>query len=442
MQFLEILEKKRDGKPLSKADIGFFIEGYTKGQIPDYQASALLMAIFLKGLTADETVWLTESMLYSGLVVDLSLIPGIKVDKHSTGGVGDKTSLIVAPICAALDVPVPMISGRGLGHTGGTLDKLEAIPGFNVNLDLDRYREIIGKTGLCLIGQTEEIAPADKKLYALRDVTGTVANQSLIAASIMSKKMAEGIDGLVLDVKTGRGAFMEQLPEAESLAGLMISIGRKMNKRITALITDMNQPLGTHIGNALEVVESVMILKGDKEAVRSDLVELSLLLAAHMISLGGKADSLDTALEIVQKCIADGSAFEKFKELVREQGGDEKCLLDFSRLPTAAKSHPVNATESGFIASLDALKIGRGSVVLGAGRQTLTSVIDPAVGVILKKKIGDPVNAGEPIMEIKYNNEEKLAEAQPYFESSFSLATTAVSPPPVIIKTLGERQTP
>ncbi len=438
MQFLEILEKKRNRKPLSKAEIGFFIDGYTKGQIPDYQASALLMAIFLNELSADETAWLTESMLYSGLVVDLGDIPGIKVDKHSTGGVGDKTSLIVAPICAALDVPVPMISGRGLGHTGGTLDKLEAIPGFNVNLNLDQYREIIGKTGLCLIGQTKEIAPADKKLYALRDVTATVENQSLIAASIMSKKMAEGIDGLVLDVKTGRGAFMEQLPEAESLAELMISIGRKMGKQVTALITDMSQPLGSHIGNALEVIESVMILKGDKEVVRSDLAELSWLLAAHMIKLGGKADSLDGALEMVQKSIADGSAFDKFKEIVNEQGGDEKCLLDFSRLPNATRSFRITAAESGFIASLDALEIGRGSVVLGAGRQTLDSVIDPAVGVVLKKKIGDPVNTGETVMEIKYNEDQRLAEALSYFESSFSVVKNAVSSPEVIIKTLGD----
>ena len=438
MQFLEILEKKRDRKPLSKAEISFFVEGYTKGQIPDYQVSALLMAIFLNGLSADETAWLTESMLQSGLVVDLSQIPGIKVDKHSTGGVGDKTSLIVAPICAALGVPVPMISGRGLGHTGGTLDKLEAIPGFNVNLDLDRYREIIDKTGLCLIGQTKEIAPADKKLYALRDVTATVANPSLIAASIMSKKMAEGIDGLVLDVKTGRGAFMEQLPEAESLSGLMISIGRKMNKQVTALITDMSQPLGTHIGNALEVIESVMILKGDKEAVRCDLVNLSWLLAAHMIRLGGKADSLETAVHMVKKCITDGSAFEKFKEIVKVQGGDEKCLLDYSRLPTATKSHQITAAKSGYIASLDALDIGRGAVALGAGRQTLTSAIDPAVGVVLKKKIGDPVNADETVMEVKYNDEKKLVEALPFFENSFSLVNAVVSPPDVVIKTLGD----
>ncbi|MBT7153265.1 MAG: thymidine phosphorylase [Deltaproteobacteria bacterium] len=438
MHFLEILEKKRDRKPLTKAEIGFFIDGLTKGQIPDYQASALLMAIFLNGLSADETAWLTESMLYSGSVVDLSQIPGTKVDKHSTGGVGDKASLIVAPICAALNVPIPMISGRGLGHTGGTLDKLEAIPGFNVNLDLNRYREIIGKTGLCLIGQTKEIAPADKKLYALRDVTATVANQSLIAASIMSKKMAEGIDGLVLDVKSGKGAFMERLSDAEALAGLMISIGRKMNKRITALITDMNQPLGTHIGNALEVIESVMILKGDNQLARTDLVELSKSLAAHMIRLGDKTDSLDLALEMVQKSIDDGSAFEKFKEIVREQGGDEKSLDDFSRLPTAAKSHALVVAERGFIKSLDALAIGRGSVVLGAGRQTLASVIDPAVGVILKKKIGDKVEAGEMVMEIKYNDDKKLADALPHFQGSITIGETTVPTPMVIIKTLGD----
>ena len=438
MHFLDILEKKRDGGRLSQSEISYFTNGYSQGQIPDYQASALLMAIYLQGLSSDETVWLTESMLYSGTVVDLSHIPGIKVDKHSTGGVGDKTSLIVAPICAALGVPIPMISGRGLGHTGGTLDKLESIPGFDVNLELNRYQEIISKLGLCLIGQTQEIAPADKKLYALRDVTGTVANRSLIAASIMSKKMAEGIDGLVLDVKTGKGAFMEQFSDAEALAELMISIGRKMNKRIVALITDMNQPLGTHIGNSLEVIESVLILKGDNQTQRTDLVMLSKSLAAHMIRLGKKANSFESALELVEKSIADGSAFEKFRQIVKEQGGDEQSLDRFSRLPTATYNHSVVAAESGFIVSLDALAVGRGSVMLGAGRQTLTSVIDPAVGVILKKKIGDRVETGDTVMEIQYNDKVKLTEALPHFEQSLSIEKTAHHPPTVIIKTLGD----
>ncbi|MBU2645851.1 thymidine phosphorylase [bacterium] len=438
MWFLEILGKKRDGESLSEAEIRYFVDGYTTGRIPDYQASAFLMAVYLNGLSPDETTWLTEAMLYSGSVVDLSRIPGIKVDKHSTGGVGDKTSLIVAPICAALKVPVPMISGRGLGHTGGTLDKLEAIPGFNVNLDLDRYCELISRTGLCLIGQTAEIAPADKKLYALRDVTGTVANRSLIAASIMSKKMAEGIDGLVLDVKTGRGAFMVQQSDAEELAELMIAIGHRMNKRVSALITDMNQPLGTHVGNALEVIEAVMILKGNRQALRMDLVELCKTLAAHMVRLGDRADSLDHALELVHRSIDNGSAFEKLKEIVREQGGDEKSLDDFSRLPVAAKSHLVVALKSGVIHSLDALDIGLGSVILGAGRQTLDSIIDPAVGIVLKRKIGDRVEAGETLMEIWYNDDSRLVEALPCFERAVSIQATIVPAPGVIIKTLGD----
>lgn len=436
MQLIDIIEKKRDGNVLSQAEIQFFVDGYTDGTVPDYQASALLMAMFIRGLTEDETVQLTEAMLHSGIVVDLADIAGIKVDKHSTGGVGDKTSLIIAPICAALGVPVPMISGRGLGHTGGTLDKLESILGFNVNLGLDRYRDTIRRTGLCLIGQTREIAPADKKLYALRDVTGTVAHRSLISASIMSKKLAEGIDGLVLDVKTGRGAFMEQLADAESLAKLMISIGNKMNKRVSALITNMNQPLGTHVGNSLEVIESVEILKGNTDSARKDLVDLSIALAAHMVVLGGKADMVETAAEMVQVCIDDGSALDKFREIVREQDGNDLSLTDFNLLPAAEKQYQLNASNNGFIHSLDALEIGRGAVVLGAGRQTLDSIIDPAVGLVLKKKIGDPVETGETVMDIHFNHEQKLAEALPYFERSLTVSDSPIPAPDVIIKTL------
>ncbi len=441
MQFLEILEKKRDSGRLSIAEISFFIEGYTAGRIPDYQASALLMAIFLNGLDTDETVWLTESMLYSGLVLDLGDIAGIKVDKHSTGGVGDKTSLVIAPICAALGVTIPMISGRGLGHTGGTLDKLEAIPGFDVNLDLDRYRDTLRRTGLCLIGQTKEIAPADKKLYALRDVTGTVANRSLISASIMSKKLAEGIDGLVLDVKAGRGAFMERLEDAETLARLMISIGNRMNKRVSALITDMNQPLGTHIGNALEVIESILVLKGESDPHRTDLVELSYALAAHMIVMGDRAGSYEEALGMVQQSIDNGSAFEKFKEIVREQGGEDTCLDDLSLLPSATMTCLINAAEGGYIDSLAALSIGRGAVLIGAGRQTLDSVIDPGVGIILNKKIGSRVEPGEAVMEIHYNSEEKLAEAMSQFEGAISISKDPVPIPDVILKVLDEGET-
>lgn len=436
MQFQEILEKKRDSHPLSKEEIFYFIDLFTKDEIPDYQASAFLMAAFLNGLTLEETTWLTEAMLHSGIVVDLSDIPGIKVDKHSTGGVGDKTSLIIAPICAALDVPVPMISGRGLGHTGGTLDKLESIPGFKVDLGLDRYRELVKEAGLCLIGQTREIAPADKRMYALRDVTCTVDNKSLISASIMSKKMAEGIDALVLDVKTGRGAFMKQTRDAEDLARLMISIGHQMGKKVTALITDMNQTLGSYVGNALEIIECADILKGQCNPEQKDLVDLSKLLAAHMVVLGEKATDISMALKLVEKVISDGSAFRKFKEIVDHQGGDSSSLEDYSKLPTAQHVFELKADSDGYIQSLDALLVGKGALYLGAGRVTLDSIIDPAVGVIVKKKVGDKVCKGETIYEILYNEEQRKTDAMGYFKDSITITSEAVTPLPLVINTI------
>ncbi len=432
MHFQELLEKKRNRGSLSRDEILFFVNAFTKGDIPDYQASAMLMAIFLNGLSIDETVWLTESMLFSGTIVDLSDLPGIKVDKHSTGGVGDKTSLIIAPICASLGVPVPMISGRGLGHTGGTLDKLESIPGLSVDLDLNSYRQLVKETGLCLIGQTKEIAPADKKMYALRDVTCTVENKSLISASIMSKKLAEGIDALVLDVKTGKGAFMKTRKDSEELASLMISIGKKMGKKVTALVTDMSQPLGNHIGNALEVIETVNILKGECLPEQQDLFDLSITLSAYMLIAGKKTTDLEEAKELATKSIMDLSAFTKFKEIVKKQGGDPSSLDDFSRLPTAQKSLNLKSETEGTLAELDALSIGKGSVFLGAGRKKLDSVIDPAVGVILKKKVGDKVTKGDTILEIKYNDPSKLKDALSFFESSFAITTNAVKKPDLI----------
>jgi pyrimidine-nucleoside phosphorylase len=436
MHFQEILTGKRDRRHLSKEEIQFFVDGYTKGEIPDYQASAFLMSCFLNGLSIDETVWLTEAMLHSGIVVDLGEVPGIKVDKHSTGGVGDKTSLIIAPICAAVGVPVPMISGRGLGHTGGTLDKLEAIPGFNVNLGLDEYRSLIKEIGCCLIGQTQDIAPADKKMYALRDVTCTVENKSLISASIMSKKLAEGIDALVLDVKAGSGAFMKSEADAEELARLMMSIGKKMGKRVTALITDMNQTLGSYVGNSLEVIESVDILKGKALPEQKDLLDLSLLLAAHMIILGGKTENLDLAMEIAQKSISDGSAFGKLKEIVNKQGGDPSSLDDISKLPTARESHLMKADKEGYMSSLDALLIGKGALYLGAGRITLDSVIDPGVGIIVKKKVGDPVKAGETILEVRFNDEKKLQDGLVFLKESISISESPVAPLELVKKTI------
>ncbi len=436
MHFKEILEKKRNSDLLSEEEIKYFVNAYTKGDIPDYQVSALLMAIFLNGLSIDETVCLTEAMLYSGTVVDLSNVPGIKVDKHSTGGVGDKTSLIVAPICAALGVPVPMISGRGLGHSGGTLDKLESIPGFNVNQDLNTYKKIVAETGLCLIGQTKEIAPADKKMYALRDVTCTVENKSLISASIMSKKMAEGIDALLLDVKTGSGAFMKTEKDSEELASIMISIGKKMGKKMTALITDMNQPLGSHVGNALEVVESMEVLKGNTLPEQKDLEELSFILAAHMLVLGGKTDDVDNAMEMVQTTIKDLSAFKKFKEVTTVQNGNAAALDDVSMLPTANNTHLIKAEDDGYIQKIDALLVGKGSVLLGAGRLTLDTVIDPAVGVIVRKKIGDKIKKGDLLFEIKYNDEMKLKQSLSYFEESFLIDSQKVSKPELVKKVI------
>ena len=436
MQFQEILEKKRDNQPLSKEEIQFFVTAYTENQIPDYLASAMLMAIYINGLSTDETVNLTEAMLYSGTVVNLDTVPGIKVDKHSTGGVGDKTSLIIAPICAALGIPVPMISGRGLGHTGGTLDKLESIPGFNVNLPLSDYQKIIQKTGLCLIGQTKEIAPADKKLYALRDVTCTVANKSLISASIMSKKLAEGIDALVLDVKTGRGAFMQTEKASEELASLLISIGKKMDKAITALITDMSQPLGSHVGNALEVIESVQILKGECQPEQKDLLDLSIALSAHMIMLGGKATNYEEACSLAENTIKDLSAFNKFKEITTVQGGDSSALDDFTKLPTAKEVFLVKASKSGFIHELDALSIGKGSVLLGAGRKTIDSIIDPAVGLVLKRKIGAMVERGDTLMEVHFNNPQKLQDSRAYFESAITIQADEIVAPSIIKKVI------
>ena len=436
MHFQEILEKKRDKKVLTKEEITFFINHYTDGEIPDYQVSALLMAIYLNGLSANEIAWMTEAMLYSGVVADLSRIPGVKVDKHSTGGVGDKTSLIVAPICAALGIPVPMISGRGLGHSGGTLDKLESIPGFNVNLDLDTYRSIVEKNGLCLIGQTKEIAPADKKLYALRDVTCTIENKPLIAASIMSKKLAEDIDALVLDVKTGTGAFMKTEKDSEELAQLMILLGKKMHKKMTAIITDMHQPLGNAVGNSLEVIESVELLKGQCLPEQQDLLNVSIALAAHMILLGGKTSDLGKAREMVKKSIENRSAFEKFREIVQVQGGNPDFLDDFTKLPSARHIHRINATSSGYIEKLDALAIGKGSVLLEAGRIRLDSKIDHGVGVKLKKKIGDRVEKGDTVLEIFYNKPQKLDNSLIYFNNSIGISAKEVQKPKLIKKIL------
>ena len=376
---------------------------------------------------AHETAALTDAMLRSGRVIDLSHIPGAKVDKHSTGGVGDKTSLILAPIAAAAGVYVPMVSGRGLGHTGGTLDKLESIPGFRVDLDLDRFQEVLSGCGLVMIGQTAEIAPADKFLYALRDATATVESIPLIAASIMSKKLAEGIDGLVLDVKTGGGAFMENLDDSIALAHAMCAIGAGLGTRMVALITRMEQPLGNAVGNAVEVAECLDCLKGGGP---SDLVSLSIELAAEMVFMAGKADSLTEARAVCRRTIADGSALNRFRRLVQEQGGDVRALDDPSILPAPRKRVVLKSHDTGFVQSLAARPIGHATMLLGAGRARMDSPVDHAVGVILHKKIGDLVRVDEPLCTLFVNDESRLDEATSLIRNAYTFDAQPSAPSP------------
>ena len=429
MRAVDIIRKKRDGLALSAAEIAAMVEGIATGEVADYQWSALLMAILWRGMKSHETAALTDAMLRSGRVIDLSHIPGAKVDKHSTGGVGDKTSLILAPIAAAAGVYVPMVSGRGLGHTGGTLDKLESIPGFRVDLDLDRFQEVLSGCGLVMIGQTAEIAPADKFLYALRDATATVESIPLIAASIMSKKLAEGIDGLVLDVKTGGGAFMENLDDSIALAHAMCAIGAGLGTRMVALITRMEEPLGNAVGNAVEVAECLDCLNGGGP---SDLMSLSIELAAEMVFMAGKADSLTEARAVCRRTIADGSALNRFRRLVQEQGGDVRALDDPSILPAPRKRVVLKSHDTGFVQSLAARPIGHATMLLGAGRARMDSPVDHAVGVILHKKIGDLVGVDEPLCTLFVNDESRLEEATSLIRNAYSFdgaALRAAAPP-------------
>ncbi|EAU68204.1 pyrimidine-nucleoside phosphorylase [Stigmatella aurantiaca DW4/3-1] len=395
--------------------------------------SALCMAVFFRGLDAEELGAWTRAMLESGEVLDLSETPGIKVDKHSTGGVGDKVSLSLAPLAAACGVPVPMISGRGLGHTGGTLDKLESIPGFRVDLSVADYRRLVRNVGACLIGQTSTLAPADKKLYALRDVTATVDCLPLIASSIMSKKLAEGIDALVLDVKVGSGAFMKRLEDARSLARTMISLGSAMNRKVTALLTDMDQPLGRAVGNALEVVEAVEMLRGQAP---EDYTEVTLALTAEMLVLGGKAATPQQAREHLLRAVADGSALRKLKEIVQAQGGDPRAIDDFSRLPQARATRDVVAPVEGFVTAIDTEAVGLAAVALGAGRQRVDSLIDPAVGFTLLRKVGEPVKAGEPVVRVHYNNEGPLKDVQERLLAAYSFGREIPASRPLIVERL------
>jgi len=401
VQMYEIISKKRDKKKLTQEEIEYFVSGYTKDQIPDYQASALLMAIFLNGMDTEETFHLTLSMMKSGKVLDLSSVPGVKVDKHSTGGVGDKVSLILAPLVASCGVKVPMISGRGLGHTGGTLDKLESIPGFRTDLSLRRFRKILSDVGVCMIGQTKEIAPADRKMYALRDVTATVNCIPLIASSIMSKKIAEGADAFIFDVKVGNGAFMQEQDEAMLLAENLIQIAKRFKKKAVALITDMNEPLGEAVGNSIEVVEAIQALKGKAP---SDLMKVTLALSAHMLILGKKAKNLKEAQKKLQKAIKNEQALQKFKEMIKRQGGNPKVLDDYRLLPWGRHKLVVNSDKDGYVQSIDTRRIGLCAVKLGAGREKMHSPIDPGVGFLIRKKVGDTVKKGETLVLVFANN--------------------------------------
>ena len=401
-RMVDIIEKKRDGEVLSKEEISFFIEQYTNGSIPDYQVSALLMAIYFEGMTAEEQGFLTMAMVESGDQIDLSPIEGIKVDKHSTGGVGDTTTLILAPLVAACGVPVAKMSGRGLGHTGGTLDKLEAIEGFHIELTQEQFVRQVNDLKLAVIGQSGNLTPADKKLYALRDVTSTVDSIPLIASSIMSKKIAAGADAIVLDVKTGDGAFMKSIKDAEALAKSMVAIGQEVGRNTMAVISDMSQPLGFAIGNALEVKEAIETLKGEGP---EDLTELCLVLGSKMIVAGGKAETLEEARAQLQQVIQDGSALRLFGEMVEAQGGNREMIENPSLLPAAKYQIEVQAQEDGYITQMEADEIGIAAMLLGAGRATKEDKIDLAVGIMLKKKIGDRVMKGEPLAVIHSNTE-------------------------------------
>jgi pyrimidine-nucleoside phosphorylase len=409
MNVSEIIRKKRDGGVLSYEEINYLVTNFIQSKIPDYQIAAFLMAAFLKGLNKQETAALTKAMLYSGEVLDLSIIEGIKIDKHSTGGVGDKTSLILAPIVAAAGVKVPMISGRGLGHTGGTLDKLEAIPGFRTDLNLEQYKHVLQKCGAVLIGQTKEIAPADKLIYALRDVTATVESIPLITGSIMSKKLAEGIDGLVLDIKTGSGAFMRKLSDSKKLAQSLINTAKAFDKKVIGLITDMNQPLGNYIGNWLEVYETIKVLQGEKV---DDLMEVTLNLSGAMLYLGKKAKSIKEGVKISQEMIDNGKAFEKFIEIVENQYGDVSFIKEPGKYPKSNIHEKLLAEKNGYVQSMDNYEIGMASLELGAGRLTMADKIDPKAGIIFYPKIGSKIKKGDVIAEIFTDKEEKVDEVK------------------------------
>jgi pyrimidine-nucleoside phosphorylase len=436
MRAVDLIRKKRDSGEHSREEIEFLISGYTRGEIPDYQIAAWLMSAWIRGLSRAETTALTQAMLHSGEVLDLSSLPGKKVDKHSTGGVGDKTSLILAPIVAAGGLIVPMLSGRGLGHTGGTLDKLESIPGFNTNLSLKDFRRVLGECGMALIGQTAEIAPADKKIYALRDATSTVENTGLICASIMSKKLAEGLDALVLDVKTGSGAFMKREEDAVGLAEVMVEAGKSMGKKMVALITDMDQPLGRAAGHANEIIECVEVLNGKGPA---DLRELSVELSAWMFYLGEKTKGVEEGRRLAERMISSGEAREKFKQCIRLQGGDERVIDEPNLLPKANSKVDVSSNAGGVLVATDCEQFGIALAMLGGGRETKEDRIDHAVGLEFHKRIGERIEMGEPLATIHYNSDAKLEVARHMVAESFVIDQDSggQAPRPLIRRIIG-----
>ncbi len=434
MRAVDVILKKRDGAALSRPEIDFFVAGATGGTWADYQVSALLMAIVWRGMTKEETSWLTESMVESGARLNLSDIPGAKVDKHSTGGVGDKTSLVLAPLAAACGARVPMMSGRGLGHTGGTLDKLEAIPGFDVRLSEDQIRNQLREVGCALFGQTSEIAPADRKLYALRDVTGTVESIPLISASIMSKKIAEGIDALVLDVKTGSGAFMKSEADSRRLAESLVDIGNRSGVRTEALVTTMDAPLGCAVGNAIEIVESIETLKGRGPAA---LEELSVLLAARMLVACGLAPDEGGALGQVRRVLDSGAALEVFRRIVERQGGDARIVDHYDRLPAATTRDPIRAERAGYLQRLDAERIGRASLALGAGRDRVDGTIDPGAGIRVVAMPGEWLDKGQTVVELLHNTAPNIDVARALATEAIEIGDGAPTIRPIVLERIG-----
>lgn len=418
MRMYDIIKKKRDNLELSKEEINYFIENYSKGDIPDYQASALLMSIYLNKMNRQETVYLTEAMMHSGDMIELSDIEGIKVDKHSTGGVGDKTTIALIPLVASCGAPVAKMSGRGLGHTGGTIDKLEAIPGFSTEMDINKFIDSVNKHKIAVCGQSAKVAIADKKIYALRDVTATVDNISLIASSVMSKKLASGADAIVLDVKTGNGAFMKTLEESFELAKAMVDIGVGMNKDTLGIVTDMDEPLGFAVGNSLEVIEAIETLKGNGP---KDLVELCEVLGAYMLVLAKVACNFDDGIEKIQESIKSGRAIDKLKEFIGNQGGNKDIVDDYSLFKESKYKYPIKSDKSGYISKIKAEDIGISAMILGAGRETKDDILDLSAGIILEKKVGDYVKKGEVLAYMHYDDEKKLTLAKDRFVNSYSI---------------------